>query len=98
MFCFSGIVSAEPYKSKKFPPIQIIKKAFSKDHSSAKIFSIAGKYKNADGHYVVYVYLKNENDKNGFFSSEPITLIKLDTDFWVFKSVNSRARLLKTKY
>ena len=97
VLCLSGIASAEPYKSKKFPPINIIKKAYSKDHSSVKIFDIAGKYKNADGHYIVYVYLKSENDKNGYFSSQPIVLIKLDTDYWIFQSYNSRARLLKTK-
>ena len=76
-FISSGIVYAEQlYKSKKFPPYDLIKK------HEKRIVSIIGKYKEQEYEYkVFYKYRENNAYKITY-----TTLYKLDSDVWLLNT------------
>lgn len=95
LFAMISISFAEPYKSSKFPPEEIIKKSYTNNYSKGSFFlhQIIGKYKDADGKYYLYTYTQQGDSIH--FSSDPIILIKLDTDMWIIKFRNRDAVILE---
>ena len=85
-FVFLGSALAmDAYQSEKFPPAEVIKKAYNTQYAQEKftIEQIVGKYKDGDGVYNVYCIFKAHGEKG--FGSHPILLYKLDTNIWLIK-------------
>ena len=85
-FVFLGSALAmDAYQSEKFPPAEVIKKAYNTQHAEDKatLEQIVGKYKDGDGVYHVYCIFKARGEKG--FGSHPIQLYKLDTNIWLIK-------------
>ncbi|MGD8881064.1 MAG: hypothetical protein PVI82_04190 [Desulfobacterales bacterium] len=77
VFISSGIVYAEQlYKSKKFPPDELIKK------QEKRIVNIIGKYREQAYEYKVF-YKYRENSK---YKITYTTVYKLDSDVWLLNT------------
>ncbi len=79
------ICTAADYKSKDFPPAETIRKGLAtyiaKDNY--EIGNPVGKHKVSESAYSVYVKLTSKHDQKD--SVEEVTIIKLDSDLWIFK-------------
>ena len=96
VLCLAGSVFADPYKSKKFPPSSVIKKATNSLLKKIEMTyaSTAGKYKALDGSWVVYIYVKTKDGQKKFLT-QPLVIHQLDTNFWTVVVAKSQATLLE---
>jgi hypothetical protein len=76
---FAGNGLAEPYKSKEFPPNNVLS-----DYFKIKNFTVIGKTKISEDSYKVYFKIKTGPE---LYTGSPIlccgTIRKLDTDIWI---------------
>ena len=104
VICFSGLASAEPYKSKTFPSNEILLKAYNSFQSS-KLgdpgkpvgLEIIGKFQGRTGWYSVYIKYKNtrSTDKGEKKIGKGLRLIKLDTDIWIIVFGEHKEQILR---
>ena len=82
---FSSVVvlAAETYRSKNFPPQEIIVKNHDKmvNDPNYKIAEIVGKYQRQDNIYYMYFYRSVRGKVE--FHYKPMTLIRLDSNIWL---------------
>jgi hypothetical protein len=78
-------LATDNYQSDKFPPNELILKAYNAEYAQDKytLEQIVGKYQDGDGVYHVYGVFKGHGEKG--FGSNPMLLYKLDTNIWLIK-------------
>ena len=79
------VLATEPYKSKNFPPQEIIMKNYDKiqNNTEAKI-SIVGKYQRHDNIYYIYYNFSSAGKVRLYH--RPMILKRLDNNIWIIQT------------